>query len=154
MEISRENLTPKGKGVKISKETTSCLWISWISSPNNTKHKELWLGQRCCGVPNHWRKFWRIIPVCKFSWVTALERSKKLSCNTKGQVYFSLKVYKPTESFLFQLWISACYLISRDFRSCMPLVRKLLVQFLGDWLIRNCRNRAILLVDISFKLYS
>ena len=119
------------------------------------KHqKDLWLGQSCCGVPNHWRIFWRIIPVCKFSWVTALKRSKKLPCNTKGQLYFSLKVYKPTESFLFQLWISACYLISRDFRSCMPLVRKVLVPFLGDCLIRNCRNRAILLVDISFKLYS
>ena len=26
------------------------------------------------------------------------------------------------------------------------------LQFLGDWLIRNCRNRAILLVDISFNL--
>ena len=118
------------------------------------KHKDLWLRQSCCGVPNHWRIFWRIIPVCKFSWVTALERSKKLPCNTKGQLYFSLKVYKSTESFRFQLWISACYLISRDFRSCMPLVRKVLVQFLGYWLIRNCRNRAILLVDISFKLYS
>ena len=30
----------------------------------------------------------------------------------------------------------------------MPLVRKVLVPFLGDCLIRNCRNRAILLVDI------
>ena len=69
MEISRENLTPENKGVKISKETTSCLWISWISSPKNTKHKDLWLGQSHCGVPNHWRIFWRIIPVCKFSWV-------------------------------------------------------------------------------------